>query len=370
MNTSNPRLINQGVENLRRTNLLEIFLDHLIAISTKALEFHSVMVTKSYLSQARRLCKFYHNYGCDVGAKEYLNKIQSLDEELEILYVKEDFTLSHPPSLPVRISIEPSMTSSASCSPIDVKVKPPLEEIGQQKEIQPCNLYEEMVPQEEISANEAKKSSKNLRSKSNSITEENVASEDLPLSELKKSLKLRTHSPSISEEEEDGELVVSQQTRNSNEACISIKPSAEPRKSIKFHNVVIKVQKGDINPIQRPEGYSPVSILRSKSERTEDAREDSDDDDDDEHEMNEPTIIPSSTANKESSAFLPSLFKSSSDFIKSSPLGNTEIFQNLSQNTDKFIHHISTDDKKAQIRDMLKRKTLQLKGVFNQSSDS
>ncbi|XP_073832350.1 uncharacterized protein [Musca autumnalis] len=341
MNNPHQRQLNQGVENLRRTNILEIVLDHLIAMSSKALEFQSVAVTKTYLSQARRLCKFYHNYGCDIGAKEYLNKIQSLDEELQILSDKEDFPLTTtPPILPVRISIDATPTPQIVRVPSnDFKGK--MEETNKsQSEMQPYNLYEEMV----------------VRVEENETNRQHC-------------IKLHFDNESIAEEE----------------PTITLRPPETPRKSIKFHNVVIKVHDGDINPIQKPECYSPVSILRSKAVRSE-SHEDEGEDcrennaggfshaTEDEEELDSPNVDVSSSASastsKESTKFFPSIMKSSSNFIKSSPLGNTELFQNLSQNTDKFIQHLSNEEKKAQIRDMLKRKTLQLKGVFNQSSES
>ncbi|XP_075156938.1 uncharacterized protein LOC142230182 [Haematobia irritans] len=353
MNNANSRLINQGVENLRRTNILEIFIDHLLAMSAKALEFHSAAVMKSYLSQSRRLCKFYHNYGCDIGAKEYLSKIQSLDEELEMLYVKEDF--SYPaPSLPVRISIEPT-TQSRPCNvsdPMEMVIK---EEVKVTPK-QPCHLYEEMVLQEPMAINEPRKTNFKIRtttleedtqSKSYSDTNAPINNEtnlQTPKSALKKSF----------------------------EECDS-RPFSEPRKSIKFNNVVVKVKKGDTNPIQKPQCYSPVSILRSKQDRSNDDEGENDEDystDSESEDQQPPTTPTSNPSTKPSSSLLPSLMKSSSDFIKSSPLGNTEMFQSISHSTDKIFSNLSTDERKAQIRDMLKRKTLQLKGVFNQSSDS
>ncbi|XP_059222636.1 uncharacterized protein LOC106090810 isoform X2 [Stomoxys calcitrans] len=344
MNNPNPRIINQGVENLRRTNILEIFIDHLLAMSTKALEFKSAAVMKNYLSQARRLCKFYHNYGCDVGAKEYLSKIQSLDEELEMLYIREEFP-PPAPTLPMRMSIEPS-NSSLSYYASELRETPIEEEEKtttrtKVEEKQPCNLYEEMMPQQDPKKSNLKLSSTNA----------NILQEETSAAALKKS-----------------------------SSGTSARPLIEPRKSIKFNNVVIKVQKGDTNPIQKPQGYSPVSILRSKEENKTDNNNDSADDDDDSdtnesdhNATNEPSELPTSktcaSTSKQSSSFS-SLIKSSSNFIKTSPIGNTVMFQNISQNTDKLFSNLTNDERKAQIRNMLKNKTLQLKGVFNQSSDS
>lgn len=300
-------------------------------MSTKALEFQSVSITRTYLSQARRLCKFYHNYGCDIGAKEYLHKIQSLDEELQILADKEDFPGITPPILPVRISIEATSIPTIFSGNDDFKEKIDTA-IRNEKEIQPYNLYEEMVEREEPEENEVGTPCIQLQLDNESFTDEPI----IP----------------------------------------ATRPPETPRKSIKFHNVVIKVQEGDMNPIQKPECYSPVSILRSKAERRESQEDEEDYNEDRDNEsvdaLDTPTVndLPGESAKESSTKFLPSLMKSSSNFIKSSPLGNTELFQNLSQNTDKLIQHLSNEEKKAQIRDMLKRKTLQLKGVFNQSSES
>ena len=118
------------MENLRRTNVLEIIIDHLLEMAAKSIKFHSVVKAKSYLSQARRLSKCYHNYGCDIGAKEYLASIHNLDEDLLMIYDQEDFNTG-PPSLPRRVSTEPV-----------------LPEVPQNiEERDTLNLYEEMQPQ-------------------------------------------------------------------------------------------------------------------------------------------------------------------------------------------------------------------------------
>ncbi|KAM7348922.1 uncharacterized protein ACRADG_008082 isoform 2-T2 [Cochliomyia hominivorax] len=363
--SSNSRQLNQGVENLRRTNVLEIVLDHLLEMSSKAIQFHSVVMAKTYLSQARRLCKCYHNYGCDIGAKEYLASIHNLDEEFEIIYDKEDFSIG-PPSLPRRISMEPV-----------------LPEVPQPKEESCLNLYEEMVPQEK-----GEKKNELKFHCMEEVEEKSEPTSPVRSPEPRKSIKFRSvvievHPGDIHpiQSPTEGEIEIKTCLKTANKTTTPPVDSPglpEPRKSIKFRDKVITVQKGDINPIQRPQGYSPVSILRSKSERklpTEDAESENEENDtedleEDDKATSEHTHV--NTTDKQSliPSYLKSKLKSSTDFIKSSPIRNSELFQNISQNTNHFLNTMTAEEKKAQIREMLKRKTLQLKGVFNQSSDT
>ncbi|XP_055915036.1 uncharacterized protein LOC129948182 [Eupeodes corollae] len=99
---------NQGIENLRRTNILEIILDNLIAMGetyTKSKEYRSIYLARIYLNQAKRLCKFYSGYGCDMGAIEYISKIQTIESQIAILSNTESNI--PPPALPIRTSLEP-----------------------------------------------------------------------------------------------------------------------------------------------------------------------------------------------------------------------------------------------------------------------
>ncbi|KAI8128198.1 MB21D2-like [Lucilia cuprina] len=365
--SANTRQLNQGVENLRRTNILEIILDHLLEMAAKAIQFQSVVMAKiSYLSQARRLCKCYHNYGCDIGAKEYLASIHNLDEELQIIYDKEDFSIG-PPSLPRRISMEPV-----------------LPEVPQTMETNSFNVYEEMIPQDKL-ATATPEPKKCLKFHMEGMLERSEPTSPERSPEPRKSIKFRNvvvevqpgdinplHAMPVGEAEIKTCLKTSHKATSLPENIGPVK-SPEPRKSIKFRDKVITVHQGDLNPIQKPQGYSPVSILRSKNEskEIENNNSENEDDRDDIEDLNEEEEKLTST-DKQSliPSYLRSKLKSSSDFIKSSPIGNTEIFQNISQNTNHFLNNMSAEEKKAHIREMLKRKTLQLKGVFNQSSDT
>lgn len=353
------------MENLRRTNVLEIVLDHLLEMASKAIQFHSVVIAKTYLSQARRLCKCYHNYGCDIGAKEYLASIHNLDEELQIIYDKEDFSIG-PPSLPRRISMEPV-----------------LPEVPPSVETNSFNLYEEMVPQD---CTDVKK---NLKFQyMEEVLEKSEPTSPIRSPEPRKSIKFRNIvtevqpgdiSPIHSLTAQDIEIKTCLKTSSKMITSPLNSPKiSEPRKSIKFRDKVITVHQGDINPIQKPQGYSPVSILRSKTENKpiEDNNSETDEDDidlEEEYDKDDKESCNATTSNDKQSlipSYLKSKLKSSTDFIKSSPIGNSELFQNITQNTNQFLNNMTAEEKKAQIREMLKRKTLQLKGVFNQSSDT
>lgn len=99
---------NQGIENLRRTNILEVILDTLIALGEKytvTKEYLSIYLARIYLNQAKRLCKFYSGYGCDMGAIEYISKIESIESQIAILRNTESNI--PPPALPIRTSLEP-----------------------------------------------------------------------------------------------------------------------------------------------------------------------------------------------------------------------------------------------------------------------
>ena len=368
------RQLNQGVENLRRTNVLEIIIDHLLEMAAQSIKFHSVVKAKSYLSQARRLCKCYHNYGCDIGAKEYLASIHNLDEDLLMIYDQEDFNMG-PPSLPRRISTEP--------------VLPEVPQNREEKDT--LNLYEEMQPQ--VHTPENKKCLKFRTGRDSYIEDrkEMLTLEEAiePLSPLqspepRKSIKFRNviievqpgdKSPALAKTDEKEiktclKSSIKVVTSVPNDYSPGPDLSPEPRKSIKFRDKLITLPAGHINSIQKPEGYSPVSILKSKAQKKDLKGKDSADEDD-ELEENE-KILKVIATDKQSllPSYLRSKLKTSKDFIKTSPIGNSEIFQNISENTQQFLNHMTAEEKKAQIREMLKRKTLQLKGVFNQSSDT
>ncbi|EDW00304.1 uncharacterized protein LOC6564581 [Drosophila grimshawi] len=63
--------LNDGIEILRRTNLLELLLDHMLAMLAKAAEFRNAQHVQLYLEHSQRLCRLYQQLGCTQYAKYY-----------------------------------------------------------------------------------------------------------------------------------------------------------------------------------------------------------------------------------------------------------------------------------------------------------
>ncbi|XP_034489468.1 uncharacterized protein LOC117793290 [Drosophila innubila] len=75
--------LNDGVEILRRTNLLELLLDHMLAMLSKATEFRNAQHGQLYLEQAQRLCRLYQQLGCSQNAQHYAEAICQAASGLE-----------------------------------------------------------------------------------------------------------------------------------------------------------------------------------------------------------------------------------------------------------------------------------------------
>ncbi|KAL7743387.1 hypothetical protein ACLKA6_008359 [Drosophila palustris] len=80
--SATPQL-NDGVEILRRTNLLELLLDHMLAMLSKATELRNAQHAHLYLEQSQRLCRLYQQLGCSQNAQHYAESICQAASRLE-----------------------------------------------------------------------------------------------------------------------------------------------------------------------------------------------------------------------------------------------------------------------------------------------
>lgn len=80
--TTTPQL-NDGFEILRRTNLLELLLDHMLAMLAKATEFRNAQHAQLYLEQAQRLCRLYQQLGCSQYAQHYTDALCQAASSIE-----------------------------------------------------------------------------------------------------------------------------------------------------------------------------------------------------------------------------------------------------------------------------------------------
>ncbi|XP_018792294.1 PREDICTED: uncharacterized protein LOC108970991 [Bactrocera latifrons] len=365
-NIKNPKLkhLNQGVENLRRTNVLEIIIDHLIAMAEKAIEFRVCYLAKTFLAQARRLCKFYHNYGCDMGAREYLNTIGSLEEEIAGLQTNEDFK-NLPPTLPIRTSVETSNKTKLT------------KEVFEHLE----NVRRTVRVDIEVTHSE-RENSPAVNRKSNVKSLEESAEQALSYNDL--------------------------------ELVDNITPNLGRRKSIKFTEHVVEVHEGDTNPIQKPEEQSLVGILRFNPEVTEicdapaiekDKRDvfyesyesiDNYSLSDDVGENSRIDAIVSTEEIRKSQAQEEredeaeqitdsqqySAVKTPSDerilggfnkrigVLRKLTRGNSQVIKDITSSTEKLFVSLASEETRSQLKEVIRRKTFQLKGAFNQCSES
>ncbi|XP_037937710.1 uncharacterized protein LOC119671242 [Teleopsis dalmanni] len=352
LKNTQARHINQGLESLRRTNILEVLLDHLLAMSNKAIHMQIAHTAKIYIAQAKRLCKCYHKSGCDINAKEYLSDIHKLEEKL--LDIEEaDEHETHAPALPIRASIDTIQSFQ--------KTK---EQLLDRVETAKSNFYVEVKSDSEKNRSGLiEHSPKVLRPRVSIIT----CGDDSMTKHLQINDKLKSPSP------------------------------IEPRKSIKFIEHIVEVHEGDINPIQKPDVQHPIGILRSQhnynnSKVLEDKVVDVSSTISEEEvtcgisqiptletaatpltdaTITENTSTPTSTtADGVSSKPFWTKFGTAAGILKSTPIANSKLAKNISTSTEKILTTISAEEKTAQIRDMVKRKTVQLKGAFNQISDT
>lgn len=80
--TTAPAL-NNSVEILRRTNLLEQLMDHMLAMLAKATDFRNAQHAQLYLDQAQLLCRLYKQLGCDQHAQHYAEALCQAASNLE-----------------------------------------------------------------------------------------------------------------------------------------------------------------------------------------------------------------------------------------------------------------------------------------------
>ncbi|XP_002023323.2 uncharacterized protein LOC6598265 [Drosophila persimilis] len=101
--------LNNGLEILRRTNLLELLIDHLLAMLAKATQFGNRLHAELFLEQAQRLCRLYQKLGCSQNAQHYVEELQQASGRIERMCVAG---AEAAPALPRR-----SFSGSISCSP-------------------------------------------------------------------------------------------------------------------------------------------------------------------------------------------------------------------------------------------------------------
>ncbi|XP_060664236.1 uncharacterized protein LOC132796904 [Drosophila nasuta] len=82
--------LNDGVEILRRTNLLELVLDHQLSMLAKATEYRNAQHGQLYLAQTQRLCRLYQQLGCSQHAQQhYAQAICQAASQLERILLNE-----------------------------------------------------------------------------------------------------------------------------------------------------------------------------------------------------------------------------------------------------------------------------------------
>lgn len=82
--SATPQL-NNGLEILRRTNLLELFLDHSLAMTAQAVHFGQRNHALLYLMQGQLLCKLYQNLGCSQKSEHFVTELQQVAAKIETM---------------------------------------------------------------------------------------------------------------------------------------------------------------------------------------------------------------------------------------------------------------------------------------------
>ncbi|XP_016949113.1 uncharacterized protein LOC108023937 [Drosophila biarmipes] len=82
--TAKPQL-NNGLEILRRSNLLELLLDHLLAMLSHATRFGNRGHAQLYLQQGQRLCRLYQHLGCSQQAQHFVQELQAAANDMEAM---------------------------------------------------------------------------------------------------------------------------------------------------------------------------------------------------------------------------------------------------------------------------------------------
>lgn len=80
--TAKPQL-NNGLEILRRSNLLELLLDHLLAMLARAIRFGNRIHAQLYLEHGQRLCRLYQHLGCSQQAQHFVEELQQAASRME-----------------------------------------------------------------------------------------------------------------------------------------------------------------------------------------------------------------------------------------------------------------------------------------------
>ncbi|XP_020808502.1 uncharacterized protein LOC110184347 [Drosophila serrata] len=77
--------LNNGLEILRRSNLLELLLDHLLAMLARAIRFGNRGHAQLYLEQGQRLCRLYQHLGCSQQAQHFIQELQQAASNMEMM---------------------------------------------------------------------------------------------------------------------------------------------------------------------------------------------------------------------------------------------------------------------------------------------
>uniref|UniRef100_A0A6P4G337 LOW QUALITY PROTEIN: uncharacterized protein LOC108053746 n=1 Tax=Drosophila rhopaloa TaxID=1041015 RepID=A0A6P4G337_DRORH len=82
--TAKPQL-NNGLEILRRSNLLELLLDHLLAMLAHSTRLGNRGHAQLYLEQGQRLCRLYQHLGCSQQAQHFIQELQEAASRIEVM---------------------------------------------------------------------------------------------------------------------------------------------------------------------------------------------------------------------------------------------------------------------------------------------
>ncbi|XP_017106403.2 uncharacterized protein [Drosophila bipectinata] len=94
--------LNDGLEILRRTNILELLLDHALAMLAKAVHFGNRDHAQLYLEQGQLLCRLYQNLGCSQKSQHFVQELQQGAAKIE--------AMSETPVLPRGVPVEKRVT--------------------------------------------------------------------------------------------------------------------------------------------------------------------------------------------------------------------------------------------------------------------
>ncbi|XP_033171035.1 uncharacterized protein LOC117147991 [Drosophila mauritiana] len=75
--------LNNGLEILRRSNLVELLLDHSLAMLARAIRFGNRGHAQLYLEHGQRLCRLYQHLGCSQQAQHFVQELQNAASDME-----------------------------------------------------------------------------------------------------------------------------------------------------------------------------------------------------------------------------------------------------------------------------------------------